>query len=63
MPNTAYDGLNVNALRDIQIGEELTLDYTTFLDENMEPFQCRCGHPSCRGLIKGTPVIYNKYCR
>jgi len=55
VPNTAYDGLNVNALRDIHAGEELTLDYTTFLDENMEPFECKCGHAECRGLIKGTP--------
>lgn len=55
VPNTAYDGLNVNALHDIPIGEELTLDYTTFLDENMEPFECRCGNAQCRGLIKGTP--------
>jgi D-alanine-D-alanine ligase-like ATP-grasp enzyme len=55
VPNTEYDGLNVNAICDIQIGDELTLDYTTFLDENMEPFECRCGHPTCRGLIKGTP--------
>ena len=54
-PNTAYNGLNVVALRDISKGEELTLDYTSFLDENMEPFQCQCGSPKCRGLISGTP--------
>jgi D-alanine-D-alanine ligase len=54
-PNTGFDGLNVLALRDISSGEELTLDYTQFLDENMEPFQCNCKSPACRGLISGIP--------
>lgn len=52
-PNTAFDGLNVVALRDIRQHEELTLDYATFLDENMEPFQCHCDSANCRGLIMG----------
>jgi D-alanine-D-alanine ligase-like ATP-grasp enzyme len=52
-PNTAFDGLDVQALRTIQKDEELTLDYASFLDENMEPFQCRCGAQNCRGLIMG----------
>ncbi len=51
--NTAFDGLNVSALRNISKGQELTLDYADFLDENMEPFQCKCGATSCRGLITG----------
>ena len=54
-PNTGYDGLNVIALRPINPGEELTLDYSAFLDEHMEPFQCRCGLPGCRGLITVKP--------
>lgn len=52
-PNTIYDGLNVVALRNINSGEELTLDYASFLDEHMEPFQCQCGSPNCRGLVTG----------
>lgn len=52
-PNTAYRGLNVVALRDIAKGEELTLDYAELLNETAEPFDCQCGTPSCRGLIKG----------
>ncbi|MEP7107558.1 MAG: SET domain-containing protein-lysine N-methyltransferase [Ferruginibacter sp.] len=55
-PNTTYEGLNVIAFRKILKGEELTLDYASFLDENMEPFNCQCGSPNCRGLITG---IYN----
>jgi D-ala D-ala ligase C-terminus/SET domain len=55
-PNTAYEGLNIIALRNIEKGEELTLDYASFLDnEHMEPFHCRCGTPGCRGLITGKP--------
>jgi D-alanine-D-alanine ligase len=53
-PNTGYDGLTVIALRNIDTGEELTLDYATFLDDSMEPFVCRCGSAQCRGLITGT---------
>lgn len=52
-PNTAYEGLNVVALRDISKGEELTLNYASFLDEHMEPFNCRCGSANCSGLITG----------
>jgi len=52
-PNTAFAGLNVVALSDIAAGQELTLDYADFLDENMEPFDCQCGSRQCRGLITG----------
>ncbi|MBK7885091.1 MAG: SET domain-containing protein-lysine N-methyltransferase [Chitinophagaceae bacterium] len=53
-PNTAYSGLNVLAIRPILAGEELTLDYATFLaEEYMEPFNCKCGAANCRGYITG----------
>ncbi len=55
--NTAFRGLDVVALRRIAVGEELTLDYAAFLDATSEPFQCRCGAPSCRGLVVGTPDV------
>lgn len=51
--NTVMDGLNVIALRNIRIHEELTLDYSSFLDVSMEPFACRCGATNCRGIING----------
>ena len=54
-PNTAYDGLDVKALRAIKKGEELTLNYASFLDEHMAPFVCHCGSTNCKGNIKGTP--------
>ncbi len=52
-PNTGYKGLNVIATKAIKRGQELTLDYASFLDATMEPFLCRCGEKNCRGEIKG----------
>ncbi|MEO5563933.1 MAG: SET domain-containing protein-lysine N-methyltransferase [Chitinophagaceae bacterium] len=51
--NTGLEGLNVVALNDISMNEELTLDYAQFLDENMEPFECKCSSTACRGMITG----------
>jgi D-alanine-D-alanine ligase-like ATP-grasp enzyme len=50
-PNTAYEGLNVVSLKEINRLEELTLDYANFLDDNMMPFECNCGAANCRGLV------------
>lgn len=52
-PNTAYDGLNVIALRDIAKDEELTLDYANILDETAEAFTCNCGAFNCRSIVSG----------
>ncbi len=54
-PNTYYTGLNVVALRPIAKGEELTLNYASFLDEHMEPFACHCGAVNCSKWITGIP--------
>lgn len=54
-PNTEYQGLNVVASRPIKKGEELTLNYASFLDEHMEPFQCQCGAYNCSKWITGIP--------
>ncbi len=51
--NTAYTGLNVVALRNINSNEELTLDYSNFLDETAQSFECQCGSTQCRGKISG----------
>jgi len=52
-PNTRYDGLDLIAVRDINKGEELTLDYAELLDEQAETFECRCGASNCRKTISG----------
>lgn len=54
-PNTAYNGLNVLTIKRIEKDEELTLDYASFLDEQMKPFACHCGAADCRGQISGIP--------
>ncbi len=36
-------------LRDVQPGEELTIDYR--FDKKVERVECRCGAPKCRGTI------------
>jgi len=37
------------SLRDIQPGEELTIDYR--FDKKVERVPCKCGAPECRGTI------------
>ena len=52
-PNTAYMGLNLQALRPILPGEELTMDYAELLNETAETFDCQCGAANCRQTISG----------
>ncbi len=52
-PNTQYSGLNVIAKTGIKKGEELTLDYTSFLNGEMESFICNCGAQNCKKIIQG----------
>lgn len=53
-PNAWLDGLNLVARREIQPGEQISVDYATFCGPNMEEFTCHCGSPACRGTIRGT---------
>ena len=54
-PNTGIRltgrGAIVVALRDIAAHEELTYDYSTYLNNPYERMRCLCGAASCRGLI------------
>ncbi|HTI65062.1 MAG TPA: SET domain-containing protein-lysine N-methyltransferase [Gemmatimonadaceae bacterium] len=38
------------AVRDIDAGEELTIEYATI--NVLESFDCRCGAPDCRGAVR-----------
>jgi len=58
-PNAWFDpnGLTMTARRDITNGEQITVDYATFMVENMKEFTCYCGSDKCRGQIKGTDYL------
>lgn len=53
------------AMRDIEIGDELTFDYATCDDSDYDEFDCLCGTASCRGRITGQdwklPELREKY--
>ena len=52
-PNCYFDGdIVFRALRDIEPGEEITLDYATAFTTDTESFTCNCGSKLCRGIIK-----------
>jgi len=52
-PNIGVQGQIVFvALRNIEPGEELTHDWATTDDDTYE-MACRCGAPSCRGVVTG----------
>ncbi|PJZ71485.1 SET domain-containing protein-lysine N-methyltransferase [Leptospira perolatii] len=52
-PNMWYDqNDNIIAKRDIEVGEELTIDYANFVVNFDQTFECRCGAQSCRKFIR-----------
>ena len=52
-PNCGFqNGLELVAMRDIAMHEELTWDYSTAIDEaGFAGFPCSCGSPHCRGRV------------
>lgn len=52
-PNTGVrDATEIVALKDIEVGEELTFDYSTSMAEDGWEIDCACGSPLCRGRIR-----------
>ena len=53
------------AMREIEVGEELTFDYATCDDSDYDEFECLCGTVSCRGKVTGQdwkiPALQEKY--
>jgi len=52
-PNTGFKGqITLVAMRDIEVGEEITFDYAMVVSEwvGMDPITCNCG-PSCRKIV------------
>ncbi len=56
-PNAWLEGLDVVARRAIAPGEQITMDYATFMNEVMPSFVCRCGEAGCRGTIRGDDYL------
>ena len=52
-PNCGFqNGLELVAMRDIAVGEELTWDYSSAIDEaGSDGFPCCCGSANCRGQV------------
>jgi uncharacterized protein len=64
-PNVGVGGNVVFvAMGDIAAGEELTIDYAMFDDDDAE-MRCQCGHVACRGVVSGQdwrrPELQAKY--
>ena len=65
--NTIVRNLCDVAVRDIQVGEEITSDYSSS-DSGNQSFLCACGAPNCRkffwtnyvGASLGTPLQYSR---
>ncbi len=56
-PSAWLEGLDVVARRPVAAGEEITLDYATLRDEQMQAFECACGASGCRGVVRGTDYL------
>jgi hypothetical protein len=55
-PNVGFSGpIHLVALRDIEAGEQIFLDYATCVasDDGAFVMECTCGSPKCRGTITG----------
>ncbi len=50
-PNTWIQGLDLVARRPITVGEEITVDYATFIAGTGASFDCQCGAVDCRAKI------------
>ena len=64
-PNCGLRGeITFVAIRDIEIGEELTCDYA-FIDNEDYEFECNCGSKNCRKKITGydwkIPELQSRY--
>lgn len=53
-PNVGVRGeITFVAMRDIKVGEELTIDYAMIENEDYPEMKCNCGARNCRKVITG----------
>jgi hypothetical protein len=57
--NEFENGLNLVARCPIKAGEEIKMDYATFVGffPEMKSFKCNCGSAVCRGVISGMDIV------
>jgi len=57
--NAENNGLNVVARKAIRAGDEINMDYATFVGyfPDMKDFKCGCKSPDCRGTITGLDIL------
>lgn len=65
-PNVGMTGqIGLIAMRAIDAGEEICLDYAMCDGSNYDEFDCSCGSPSCRGRVTGDdwkrPELWERY--
>jgi D-alanine-D-alanine ligase len=56
-PSAWLEGLDVVARRPLAPGDEVTMDYATFYNEQMPSFECDCNAAECRGTIRGEDYL------
>lgn len=66
MPNCGMrNATQVVAMRDIEVGEELTFDYSMTDISPYDEFECSCATPHCRGRVVSTdwqrPDLQDRY--
>jgi uncharacterized protein len=65
-PNVGVRGqITFVAMRDVEVGAELTIDYAMIDGDPAERMECSCGSASCRKLITGDdwrlPELQRRY--
>ena len=65
-PNLGLSGqIGLIAMRAIDVGEEVCLDYAMCDGSDYDEFDCSCGSPNCRGRITGQdwkiPELWERY--
>lgn len=53
-PNAMRSGVMVFVWRSIAAGEEVTIDYRLNAFDDESRWECRCGAPSCEGVVTGS---------